>query len=298
MKKYTLYFVFLCFILTSCKNEGTTYHYFFTGHCYEWNAPNWGRPDYRLEKMQLDTFDQIWLGGDLVENMFHHPDNLNFVDTFFNINSSTTHWAVGNHDVLNQAADFSKIEKKTQRKTFYSTYFDGITLAVLNTTEFGDPNYFHKPHECEALDGQLKMIVAIADTIQTSSHLVILHHHALLTNELTNDSINVQKIFNYYAPTFNIGCEERGTFTELIYPRLVEIQKKGTQVILIGGDTGQQVKSFEYQTDQGIIFLGSGLNNSAGTEGMPHYFNPAPDQVLIFKHQPNERKLEWEFREL
>lgn len=303
MKKYYLIILGAFLLFQSCESlfgekENPTFHYFFTGHCYQWNAPNWGRSDYRLENIRLDTFDQIWLGGDLVENMFHHPDNLNFVDTFFRVGAPTTHWAVGNHDVLDQAADFSKIEKRTGRKTFNTSHSQGITMLVLNTTEFGSPNYYSKPHECATLDGQLQLLKSVTDTIQESSHLVILHHHALLTNELTDNQVNIQKVFNFYAPNYNLGCEKRGTFTELIYPQLVEVQKRGVQVILLGGDTGQQVKEFEFTTKEGITFLGSGLNNSAGTKGLPAYFNPAPDKILIFTHQPKKRKLDWKFEVL
>jgi hypothetical protein len=278
------------------KKELETFHYFFAGHCYQWNSPNWGRTDYRLEKIGLDTFDQIWLGGDLVENLFHHPHNIEFVDSFFQVGKSTTHWAIGNHDVLDQKGNFSGIEKRTNRKTYSTSYQNGITILVLNTTEFSFPAYQNQPHECELLDGQMNLIKAVTDTIQNSSHLIILHHHALLTNEIADQKIKVEEVFNIYTPDFNIACEDRGTFSVLVYPRLQEVQKRGVQVILIGGDTGLRVKEFDFKTKDGISFLGTGLNNSAGTDHRPDYFNPAPDKVLIFKHQPEIRKLEWEFR--
>ena len=278
------------------KTELVTFHYFFAGHCYQWNAPNWGRTDLRLEKIGLDTFDQLWLGGDLVENLFHHPQNIEFVDSFFQVGKATTHWAIGNHDVLDQKGDFSGIEKKTKRKTYNASHKNGITILVLNTTEFSFPAYQNQQHECELLDGQMDLIKAVTDTIQNSSHLIILHHHALLTNEIAEQKIKVEEVFNVYAPDFNLACEERGTFSELVYPRLQEVQKRGVQVILIGGDTGLRVKEFDFKTKDGISFLGTGLNNSAGTEHRPAYFSTAPDKVLIFKHQPEIRKLEWRFQ--
>ena len=278
------------------KKELETFHYFFAGHCYQWNSLDWGRTDYRLEKIRLDTFDQIWLGGDLVENLFHHPNNIEFVDSFFQIGKPTTHWAIGNHDVLDQKGDFSGIEKKTNRKTYHSSHQNGITMLVLNTTEFSFPAYQNQPHECELLDNQFNLIKSVTDTIQASSHLVILHHHALLTNEIAEQKIKVEEVFNVYTPDFNMAFEERGTFLELVYPRLLEVQKRGVQVILIGGDIGLRVKEFDFKTKDGLSFLGAGLNNSAGTEHRPAYFNTAPDKVLIFKHQPGIRKLEWEFQ--
>ena len=95
----------------------------------------------------------------------------------------------------------------------------------------------------------MNLIKAVTDTIQRSSHLVILHHHALLTNEIAEQKIKVEKVFNTYTPDYNIACEERGTFSNLIFPRLQEVEKRGVEVILIGGDTGLKVKEFEFNLE-------------------------------------------------
>jgi len=298
------YFTFLFFLLlfSSCvpnSSQQRTYKYFFAGHTYQWGAPNWGRMDYRLEKIPFKEYDELWLGGDLCENAPHHPNNIIYLDTLLDLGSEDTHWAIGNHDVKGRKADFSFIEEKTGRKTYYSKIENGICLMILNTTEFGYPQYHHQPHECETLNGQWEMIKSVTDTLKDVSHLVILHHHALLTNKIAEDSIDVKSIFNFHDPTFNIGCEVRGTFEELVYPRLVEVQKRGIQIVLVGGDTGQQVKEFEFQTKEGIFFLGSGINNSYTNKGKaPDYFIFDPDKVLIFSHQPENRQLTWEFVKL
>ena len=296
---WILIFIFLFFSCKKNTHQQDTYKYFFTGHAYQWGAPDWARMDYRLEKISFKEYDQLWLGGDLCERVPHHPNTINYLDTLLDLGSENTHWAVGNHDVLDRNADYSFIEAKTGRKTYYSKIVNGICLMVLNTTEFSYPQYYSKPNECEVLDGQMEMIEAVTDTLKDISHLVILHHHALLTNSIAEDKINVQSIFNFYDPTFNVGCSVRGTFEELIYPRLVEVQKRGIQVILVGGDTGQQVKEFEFTTKDGIVFLGSGINNSYINKGKaPEYFVFDPDQVLIFTHKKNQKKLTWEFVEL
>ena len=295
------FFAFL-FLFSSCEkpsSQQNTYKYFFAGHTYQWGAPNWARMDYRLEKIPFKEYDQLWLGGDLCENVPHHPYTIHYLDSLLDLGSGDTHWAVGNHDVWDQKANFSLIEEKTGRKTHYFKVTNGIGLMVLNTTEFGVFQYHHKPHECELLDEQWKMIEAVTDTLEQVSHLVILHHHALLTNNITEDKINVQSIFNFYDPTYNIGCEVRGTFEKLVYPRLVDVQNRGIQVVLVGGDTGQQVKEFEFTSKEGITFLGSGINNSYNNKGKgPEYFVFDPDKVLIFDHDLEKRRLTWEFVEL
>ena len=53
------------------------------------------------------------------------------------------------------------------------------------------------------------------------------------------------------------------------------------------GDVGANKKKFKMKSTDGIIFLGCGLNN-----------NSPDDNVLIFNHEPLNRKLEWRFHNL
>jgi hypothetical protein len=143
------------------------------------------------------------------------------------------------------------------------------------------------------------MLINIADTIEDASHLVILHHHALLSNSLTNDSLNINTIFNLSHPDNKISCKEPGTFEEVYFPIINRIQRKGIQVILVAGDLGQRAKEFEYRSEEGIYFLGSGINNSAIPFGLPKYVtNTNPDKLLIFNHDISKKELSWEFVEL
>ncbi len=289
--------VLFCALLISCQSKKQNKAYLFLGHCYQWGVKENNRIDYRLKGFEFKKYDQIWLGGDLTARTNEKVSTLNYLDSIFDLSAARTHWAVGNHDIKHGA--LSQIEEVTMRKTYYSTSFDGIHLLVLNTNEFHHPAYHPKPHECEMLEGQLLMLANIEDTIQTASHLVILHHHALLTDSLTKDSIKVGHYFNLYHNNLRVDCENKHTFESKIYPLLQSIQNKGIQVVLVSGDLGQRSKSFEYRTEDGIWFLGSGINNSLLGKFKPAYVtDTSPDKVLIFDHDIDQRKLTWRFEYL
>ncbi len=268
--------------------------YLFLSHTYQWGVVNNNRIDYRLEGFDCKNYDRIWLGGDLCARTSESPLTLVYLDSIFDLSSDKTFWALGNHDLVE--GNVTYITNKTRRQTFYSSFFDGMGVVVLNTTEFYHPNYHPKESECKLLDGQLHMLQNIADTINDASHLVILHHHSLLNNHMVNDSLKIAKIFNAYHPEYKVSCEKPATFEEVFFPILKKIQVKGVQVILVGGDLGQRAKEFEYRTKEGIRFLGSGINNSAIPFGLPKYVtNTNPDKLLIFNHDIINKELNWEF---
>ncbi|MCB0631084.1 MAG: hypothetical protein KDD15_15155, partial [Lewinella sp.] len=147
--------------------------------------------------------------------------------------------------------------------------------------------------QCEERQAQYQLIQSVLDTIQRSSHLVILHHHALLKNHKPEA---LQDAFNTNPDAVGMTCDSSDQFDRLIYPQLVKLQDHGIQVILVGGDVGMRAKRFEYQTPEGIWLLGSGINNSLKKENKPDYVTTfAPDEVLIFRHDPVKRTLQWEF---
>ena len=75
---------------------------------------------------------------------------------------------------------------------------------------------------------------------------------------MTNNTLDIGKIFNFYHPEYFVSCEKPSTFEEVWIPILQKIQQKGVQVISIGGDLGQRAKAFEYRSKDGIFFFGIG----------------------------------------
>lgn len=292
---------FLIFIvLFSCENKESqnTQEYLFLGHTYQWGVKENNRIDYRFKDFDFKKYKQLWLGGDLCAQTDEELETLAYLDSIFDLSSKTTHWALGNHDVLGKGT-LDWIEATTKRKTFYTSSFNDICLAVLNTTEFHHPNYRPKPFECEVLDGQIQMLQNISDTIQNVSHLLVLHHYCFLTNEQYKDSVDLGSIFNLYVPELKVDCANEHTFKSRMLPIFQKVQNKGVQVVFVSGDLGQRSKAFEYQTEDGMWFLGSGINNSAVDIYVPEYVtDTTTDQVLIFEHEVKERKLKWRFEPL
>ena len=165
---------------------------------------------------------------------------MNYLDSLLDFSRGHIQWTLGNHDVM--FGDLERITNKTGRRSFYTTHLDGgVTLLVLNTNLFW--MYASRPvqEDCAEKQAQLDLIQSVLDTIQSSSHLVILHHHALLKNHKPD---SLRDAFNTNPDRVTITCDSSDQFDRLIYPQLKAIQNRGVQVVLIGGDVGMRAKQF------------------------------------------------------
>lgn len=288
--------IFVTSTFPSCKIEDTNHNnlYFFAGHIYDWNHRD--RVDPRIEKLNLDLYDQIWLGGDICGHTTENKKTLNYLDSILNVSSSNVQWTLGNHDVMHGNIEW--IEKTTGRKSYYTHQIEDLCILVLNTNLFFVYPDVPPKRNCEEKEAQLSFVNQVLDTISVSSHLIILHHFGMF-NELQLEKQNTTiKAFNINPDTIKINCNPHINLTDWLYPQLVKIQNKGIQVITIGGDMGMASKSHEYKTSDGIIILGAGLNGSLNTANgvTPKYItNFDPDEVIIFKHDKQKRKLTWDF---
>ncbi|MCB9283951.1 MAG: hypothetical protein H6563_07760 [Lewinellaceae bacterium] len=284
----------LIFLLTACGRDPSAHSYLFLGHCYQWIGSG-DRIDPRVAALPLENYDQIWLGGDACAKTTLQPATLAYLDSLFRFSRGDVHWAWGNHDVLYGNED--RLMATTGRPDYYAQWVDGFLLVVLNTNLFQWPNSRPDSAFCERMEGQYHMLESLADTVSAASHVVVLHHYCLLTNELTGGRYDLDTVFNYYKPFFKVRClPDDATFEKAVYPLLKKIRNRGIEVVLVGGDLGQRAKSFEFQTSDGIWFLGSGINNSVDPARAPAYVtNFGPDQVLEFRYEPKRRVLSWKF---
>jgi len=293
-------FIFLSiYCLSSCQySKDEVKEYLFLGHAYEWHAKQGNRIDQRLEAMDKSEFEQIWLGGDVCANTTKEVATLVYLDSLFDLDSPKLQWTLGNHDL--KFGNVASITNRTKRDEFYTTTFDNLTLISLNTNLF-QADYVENISDslCARMQAQMDLVKAVTDTIAQSSHLIVLHHQNLLTNEMTNNEQNMQQVFNVYTPAYQLVCDSTHTFEQTILPMLEQVQKRGVNVICIGGDVGMRAKEFEYQMDGGIWFLGSGINNSMNFDWAPAYVtNFEADKVLILKNNLHKRRISWEFRVL
>ena len=292
-------FFFLLFTITACKKDDPTplppspiKNYLFLGHTYHWQ--DLSKVDPRLEQINLDQYDQIWLGGDLTSETTRFKSHVEYLDDLFQLNAPTTLWALGNHDTRN--GNIPWIKEATGRNTFYSQHLNGITYLVID--QFLDKEELYGDQRCDLLQQQVDLITSVTDTIQQSDHLILLMHMVIWG--WTESGMETQSKANADNPYWKFLCNGDSRFPELIYPLLKEVQQRGVQVSVISGDGGALSKGYHYQTTEGIDFFISGINNSLSEERRIDfdYFNYNPDSVLIFQHDTRDGSLEWEFEEL
>lgn len=294
MYKKVIFVQFLLLSMMSCQKEGTedngsnidlsTKKYFFVGHAYK----NQSQVDDRLLNLNYSAYDQIFLGGDMCSETTENKKNIEYLNSIFNLSSKKTHWALGNHDTRNGNIDW--ITDKTQRPTYYATFFNNITLLVLNTnfTPWGT-------YDPILVNSQFDLISKVCDSINISSHLIVLTHNALWKG-IDNIS-NLGDYANADLSDLLFSIDPDYKYINGIYPKLVEVQKKGINVIHIAGDFGQKVSRYTHLSSDSIQFIGSGItSNTPYNEQLPSH--GLPDYYLVLNHDLTTQKISWEFTEL
>jgi hypothetical protein len=295
-EKYFRFFIVIAFAVVSCTSpQDNARKYIFLGHPYDWQ--DWYGIDPRLEQLDLLAYDQVWLGGDVCSRTTFQASTLDYLDSIFDLSSDRLQWTLGNHDIKYGNIHF--ITNKTKRPTFYTRTFDGICLLVLNTNLFRFFPARQLNGDCDERREQLQLIEAVTDTVSESSHLVILHHHAIMSDLRRDSTGQIPDVFNTNYPEVQASCDSAFYLTEFLYPRLQEVKKRGVEVVLVGGDLGMRSKSCEFRTPEDIVLLGSGINNSLEFETAPDYVTSfGKDSILIFHRDVKEQTLKWEFVEL
>jgi len=272
MKYYILLFVLL---LISCGEKTTTSdkeYLLHVAHTRLFDTIN-QKIDPLLEELDYGTFSTILLGGDITEETSKKESTLQYVDSIFDLDSQQTLWALGNHDNEN----LEWVEKYTKRPYTYSYHRNGITYVVLYTQEDED-------WKCHITGDQLNMIQNVCDTISESSHLIVMTHKLVWI--MNNPELKQHQGQSYYDWSCNYRIHKTN-WNDDILPRLRTVQNRGTKVICLAGDIGNNVKTFEEQTQDSIVYLASGIQS--GNE---------QSQVLIFEHNPKEKRLVWNFANL
>ncbi len=259
-------------------------NYIFLGHIYK----NPTSIDDRLVSIDYDQYDQVWLGGDVCSETTSDLSTIQYLDDIFDLSSQRTLWTLGNHDIRNGNLDY--ITNATGRETFYTSHLDNITFLVLNTTLGHSGTY-----DTLEVKQQLDLIATVCDTIEQSTHLVVLSHHVVWKD--ADPSQNIYAISNGGGPGVLFDIAPDKTYDDVIYPMFVSVQERGIQVIHIAGDLGQKVATYEHTTLDGIQLLGSGI--SSNTEYHSQFpTHGIPDSILTLQHDINVGLIEWKFEEL
>ncbi len=258
-----LLFIMVSFVSHSIRAQTDTIQYLFMGH------PRYDDRDHEyvlktVEKLDYSKFDLLLLGGDLTWNTSELISTLEYCNTIFNLGDSSTHLAIGNHDNDNLA----RLLSYTKKNRYYSFSRNNLTFIVLDT-EIGTPN----------ISGpQLDLIKTVADTIQDSDYLVIIHHRILWMAD-NPDLAHLKD--SVAASSKNLSSSN---FFDEVYPELQKIKNKGIPVYCIAGDRTDI--NIEYSIEDSIQFIASGM---VGT------FPDTNNFAVVFTHFPQEQILNYEF---
>ena len=268
--KFFIGILFVGFIL-SCSNkkveeEPELAHYLHLSHTRTNANP---LLDATVEKLDFTNYKMLWLGGDLAQLTSADDSTMQHVDRLFDLSNPATLWALGNHDYT----DVERVKKFTRKPNYYAYHENGITVVVLDTQD-----------SLSNIVGEQKaFLYGILDSLKNSSHLVVLHHKLIWMYNHPELAQKAKSISNAEIGDCSYCINPNSFYTE-IYPKLVELKKSGVEVLCIGGDIGFNANQFEFETEEGIYFLASGI-----------HANEANNKALLFKHRVEERKLSWEF---
>lgn len=285
-----MYCLFLL-LISACEVEQVdeapaSYRYLFLGHTYDHHGEG-RRVDQRLERLDPSAFDRIILGGDICSEATQEYATLAYIDSLFDLGSPETYYIMGNHDGRNGNALW--YHHFTERPSFYSTSERGLVTVALNTTL--------NPGNCEELDAQYALLKAVCDTISRASHLLVLHHHAIALD--VPGIPHPWKWGNWPYIHWNAHCGSGDpSYMAAIYPLLLDVKRRGIEVICVMGDTGFRRKKVVALSDDGIHYLASGIDNSRYARE-PAVLDTLPkDLVLLFEHRPAAHSLTWAFHDL
>jgi len=258
-------------LLASCQKEKTTYLHIAHTRSYD-GAKDKLMPE--VEQIDFDAYDLLMLGGDLVYESTRDSATLNYLDRTFQLSNEDVLWTLGNHDYHHHPEWISGF---TKRPNFYSYQKNGIQYLVLDS----------QADLCNTTGQQKELLERSINSLETDiTHLIVLHHKLLWMMDDGPLQKRINEVSNGGAGNC-FYCVPPNNFYSDVYPQLVEVQKRGVQVICIAGDIGAKVDEFEYETKEGIFFLASGLK-----DGSPS------NKVLLFDHDIDTGKLDWQFTSL
>ncbi|WP_299684993.1 hypothetical protein [uncultured Dokdonia sp.] len=218
--------------------------------------------------IDFSSYDMTLLGGDLSMSSFSRKKViLPHLDSVFDFKSPNTLWSVGNHDNVSN----KRFYETTLKNKFHLYQRDDVTFITLNSQD----------SLSSIVGNQKNFLFSVLDTIQTRSVLIMTHKLIFMNDHPVLDK-KISKVCNANKGDC-FHCHNPNNFYTTVYPKLLEVKKRGIQVLWVGGDLGYKTSEFEYVDDQGIVFLGNGF-----------WFKKDWNKVLLFS-KAKDTDLSYEF---
>jgi hypothetical protein len=271
----------------SVKKGDDTLKYIFLGHTYDYQNPGpWHRLDPRIQDLDLTRYHRIWLGGDISSEATLDLGTMIYLDSVFDLGSPRVQYALGNHDIRNGNIQYYRT---ITNKKSYNVYSENGVVSICMNSQLN-------PTQCEDLNSQFQLIKNVCDTIQESSHLVLMMHNCLFYGvpNIPHPSNFAHSNYQYW----NANCSSATqTFSTAIYPMLEAVKNRGIEVYVMMGDSGVSSKQFHQESTDSIHFYASGIANSKYTDSSVLAQEPL-DRVLIFEHVLTTQEMTWSFQDL
>ena len=220
-----------------------------------------------VEKIDYSKYEQLFLLGDLMQSSTKSVDELSFLDSIFDLKSPSTHWSYGNHDYGN----IELAVEATGRPIYYCFYHNQATYIVLDT----------QIDQCKIINEQLEMVQACLDTISKSQAIFVLTHKLIWLMDTENLQEKVPKINNWAIGDCK-SCLIPNNFYPDVFSQLLHHSMNDKKVFCIAGDIGSNADQFQYEINENLHYLATGLKPDAA-EGLG----------LVFTQQDGEYT--WEY---
>ena len=271
MPKFPTLIIITLLLLSSCQEEHATYLHIAHTRSYDGSKDKLMK---EVEVLDFKKYEVLMLGGDLVLESTGSRETLNYLNDVFGLSNDQVLWTLGNHDYHNHPEWISEV---TKRPNAFAYYKNNISYLVFDSQE----------DLCNTTGAQKDLLEETLKSLKPkATHLIILHHKLIWMMDKGDLQSKVDEVSNGGSGDC-FYCVPENDFYSKVYPRLVEVQNKGVQVICIAGDIGAKKDEFEHQTKEGIYFLASGLKDQAQS-----------NKVLLFDHNLKTKKLTWTFEDL
>lgn len=277
--------LFSSFFKIQSDIQESEYRFLFIGHAYDWAVEAGDKVDRRVEEINFGGYEGVWLGGDVCANTMLNPQTAIYLDSVFNLKNPNSHFVLGNHDYRDHNLDV--YFELTGRPDFYTSTFKTLTISVINTN-------LNSSH-CEQLNAQYRMLEEVADTLENASHYILLMHHQIFRDIDGLEGFKSNGVCSHYS----MNCDRADSYFQTdVYPKLVELESRGIEVVVVVGDTGWD-KGSHQKSIEGIDFLASGINNSFYKSKAPNELDKIQeDLILEFIYMPDKAFLDWQFKSL
>lgn len=197
----------------------------------------------KIYDIDFSQYEMTLLGGDLAANSFSNPEIIAHLDSVFDVKSERTLWSIGNHDNTSEA----RFLKTTLKPKFHSYKAHDVTFITLDSQD----------SLSSIVNDQKEFLMTALDSVTTSTVLIMTHKLIFMNGHPVMDA-SIETVCNgRRGDCFH--CHNPNNFQAEIAPRLKELQERGVQVIVVGGDLGYKQSSFEYVDPSGIVYLGNGM---------------------------------------